>query len=185
MKRWARDRVTELTAVLTVVSLALVFAAVRGAVPASALPRASSVLLAIPHLNTLLSLAAIGAILAGIYGIRQGQVRRHRASMVTAFALFVTFLVLYLYRVAIEGPHPFPGPDPVYQFVYLPILAVHILLAMVALPLLYYVLLLAVTHSVPDLRDTAHRRVGRIAASLWLVSFVLGIVVYALLYVVY
>jgi putative membrane protein len=185
MERRARDRVTELTTVLTVISLALVFGAVRGVVPASALPHWPSVLSAIPHVNTALSLVAVVVLVGGVYSIRQGRVGRHRAAMVTVLALFALFLVLYLYRVAIEGPHPFPGPDPVYQFVYLPLLAVHILFAVVTIPLLYYVLLLALTRTIPELRETAHRRVGRLAASLWLVSFVLGIVVYTLLYVVY
>jgi putative membrane protein len=35
------------------------------------------------------------------------------------------------------------------------------------------------------LKGTVHARVGRVAASLWLVSFVLGNAVYALLYVIY
>jgi putative membrane protein len=83
------------------------------------------------------------------------------------------------------GPATFPGPDPVYRTVYLPLLAVHILLAVVCIPLLYYVLLLAATRPVSALVDTAHARVGRVAAALWILSFVLGNVVYAMLYVVY
>jgi putative membrane protein len=99
--------------------------------------------------------------------------------------LFVVFLVLYLYKVSLQGPAPFPGPDTIYRFVYLPTLAIHILLAIVCLPLLYYVVLLALTRPVSELRGTSHARIGRLAASLWLVSFVLGNVVYAFLYVVY
>ena len=185
MELQARDRVTELTAVLSIVSLALVFAAVRGLIPQSVLPHAPTLVEAIPHVNAAVSLVAIVTILFGVSSIRQDRVRRHRAAMLTSLALFVTFLVLYLYRVSLEGPTAFPGPETVYQFVYLPVLAIHMVLAIVCIPLLYYVLLLAVTHTVPELRETAHRRVGRIAASLWLVSFALGIVVYLLLYVVY
>ena len=61
----------------------------------------------------------------------------------------------------------------------------HIGLAIVCVPLLYYVFLLALTHPVGDLPNTLHRRVGRVAASLWLVSFTLGTVVYLMLYVVW
>jgi uncharacterized membrane protein YozB (DUF420 family) len=67
----------------------------------------------------------------------------------------------------------------------LPLLAVQVLLAIVCIPLVYYVLLLATTRPVSALVDTAHARVGRVAAGLWLLSFVLGNAVYALLYVVY
>jgi putative membrane protein len=150
------------------------------------LPRASdAVFAAIPHVNAVVSTAAIATIVLGVRAIRRGNWRRHRAFMLASLALFVVFLALYLYKVSIQGPAPFPGPDAVYRFVYLPTLAIHIILAIVCLPLLYYVVLLALTHPVSALRGTAHARFGRVAASLWLVSFVLGNVVYAFLYLVY
>jgi putative membrane protein len=64
-------------------------------------------------------------------------------------------------------------------------LAIHILLAMVCLPFVYGALLLAATHRVPQLRETLHPRVGRVAATLWLVSFSLGICVYLMLHVLF
>jgi putative membrane protein len=182
----ARDRVPALTAVLSVVSLALVFGAALGAVPRGALPRApEAVLAAIPHVNAVVSTVAVATILAGVTFARRREFRRHRAAMLASAGLFAVFLVLYLYKVALEGPADFPGPEVVYRQVYLPLLAVHVLLAVVCIPLLYYVLLLATTRPVAALTETAHARVGRVAAALWLISFVLGNVVYALLYVVY
>ncbi|WP_435066602.1 DUF420 domain-containing protein [Haloplanus sp. C73] len=186
MTRNARDHVPALTAVCSLASLGLVFGAVLGVIPRGAIPRApAGVVAAIPHLNAVVSTVAIGTIAAGVAFARRREFGRHRAAMLTSLALFATFLVLYLYKVILEGPATFPGPDAVYQWVYLPLLAVHILLAVVCIPLLYYVLLLATTRPVAALRETAHARVGRVAASLWLVSFLLGDVVYALLYVVY
>lgn len=183
---FARRNVASLTAVLSVVSIALVVGAVRGLLPVGALPRApTSVLEVIPTVNAAISAVAIGTILTGWRAIRAGEVRRHRAAMVTTTVLFATFLALYLYRVALVGTTPFPGPDVVYTFVYLPVLAVHVGLAIVCIPLLYYVLLLATTREIREIYETNHARVGRVAASLWLVSFTLGIVVYAMLYVVY
>lgn len=183
---FARRNVASLAAVLGLVSIALVVGAVRGAIPVGALPRApESVLHAIPTVNAVISAVAILTILAGWRWIRRGEVRKHRAAMLTTTALFAAFLALYLYRVALVGTTPFPGPESVYTFVYLPILAVHIGLAIVCIPLLYYVLLLAGTRPVAEIYDTNHARVGRVAASLWLVSFSLGIVVYLMLYVVY
>jgi putative membrane protein len=186
MELRARERVPELTAVLSVASLAAVFAAVGGVVPASLLPAAPDSLLdAIPHVNAVLSTAALVTIALGVRYIRRDDVRRHRAMMLTTLSLFVAFLVLYLYRISLEGTAAFPGPDAVYQFVYLPTLAIHVFLAIVCIPLLYYVLLLALTRPVAELYETPHRRVGRVAAALWFVSFALGDVVYLLLYVVY
>ena len=182
----ARDHVPALTGLLSAISLALVFGAVLGALPAGTLPRApAGVVDAIPHVNAAVSLVAIGTIATAWRAIRRGNVERHRALMLTSLVLFVAFLALYLYKVALEGPAPFPGPETIYQFVYLPILGIHITLAIICVPLLYYVLLLALTRPVEALPRTNHRRVGRVAASLWLVSFALGVMVYVMLYVIY
>lgn len=186
MELRVRDPVPALTALLTVVSLALVFGAVLGAIPEAVIPRASDAFVAaIPHVNAVLCTVAVGTVSAGWLFVRRNRIRRHRAMMLTSLVLFGAFLVLYLYRVTLEGPTDFPGPETVYRFVYLPTLAVHVLLAIVCLPLLYYVLLLALTRPVSELRRSSHAKVGRVAASLWLVSFSLGDVVYALLYVAY
>ncbi|WP_396612218.1 DUF420 domain-containing protein [Haloferax sp. S1W] len=182
----ARNHVRGLTAALSVVSLALVFGAVLGAIPRAVIPQASdAVLHAIPHVNAVISTAAIVTILAGIRFVRRGEIKRHQRMMLTSFALFATFLVLYLYKVVVQGTTEFPGPEAIYQFVYLPTLAVHMLLAIVCVPVVYYTLLLALTRPISDVFGTNHARFGRIAASLWLISFVLGNVVYLLLYVIY
>lgn len=181
-----RERVPALTGLLTVVSLALVFGAVLGAIPQTVLPRApDAVLAAIPHVNAVVSATAIVTILAGISAIRNGRVRQHRRLMLSTFGLFVTFLVLYLYRITLEGPTDFTGPAVVESYVYFPVLAIHILLAIVAIPAVYYVLLLAASYPVSELGRTNHPRAGKLAAGLWLVSFSLGIVVYAMLYLVW
>ncbi|MFC4359346.1 DUF420 domain-containing protein [Halobium salinum] len=186
MELRARRHVPALTALLSVVSLALVFGAVLGAIPVDRVPRAPpAVLDAIPHVNAVVSALAIGTIVAGVRAIRAGRVERHRTLMLASFGLFAVFLVCYLYKVALTGTAAFPGPEAVYRFVYLPVLGVHILLAVVCIPLLYYVALLGLTRPVAAIRASNHRRVGRVAAALWLVSFVLGEVVYLLLYVVY
>ncbi|KAB1188062.1 MULTISPECIES: DUF420 domain-containing protein [Haloferax] len=182
----ARDHVRGLTAILSVLSLALVFGAVLGAIPRAAIPQASDgVLNAIPHVNAAIGTVAIVTILSGVRFVRRGEVEKHQRMMLTSFALFATFLVLYLYKVVVQGTTPFPGPQTVYQFVYLPTLAIHILLAIVCVPIVYYVLLLALTRPISEVFGTKHARFGRLAASLWLISFVLGNVVYFLLYVVY
>ena len=182
----AGDRVPEIAALLSVVSLAAVFGAVGGVIPASVLPRApDAVVDAIPHVNAVLSTAALVTIPLAVRAVRRGRIRRHRALMTATLGLFAAFLVLYLYRITVRGTTAFGGPDAVYRFVYLPTLGIHVLLAIVCVPLLYYVALLAATRPIPELRGSLHPRVGRIAAALWFVSFLLGDVVYLLLYVVY
>lgn len=182
MRTFVRDNVGPLTAVLAAVSLALVFAAALRVEPAQSLPRAPGwILSAIPHVNAGLSLSAIVAIVGGIRAIRHGDVDAHRRRMLATVALFGTFLVLYLYRVALEGPSAFEG-TLVPPIAYYALLAIHVSLAIVTVPLVYYVLLLAYAHPIVALSETNHPRVGRVAAALWLVSFALGVVVYAMLY---
>lgn len=185
MQLISKQQVPLLTAVLSVVSLGLVFSAVGGVIPEQLLPRSERLIALIPHLNVVISLAAIVAIVSGWRAIKQGNIESHRNRMLAAFGLFGAFLAFYLYRVALEGPQAFGGPDAMRQFVYLPTLAIHILLAIICVPLLFYVLLLAVSRPVEEIYRSRHRSVGQIAAALWVVSFALGIVVYLLLYVVY
>lgn len=185
MERQAREHVPLLTAILSVVSLGLVFAAVLQVIPDWLLPRNETAIAVIPHLNVVISLAAIGTIIAGWRAIRRNEITTHRNYMITSFGLFAAFLVFYLYRVSIEGPQSFGGPPAVEQFIYLPVLGIHILLAIICVPLLFYVLLLALTRPVEEIFNTQHRSVGQIAAVLWLTSFALGIVVYVFLYIVY
>lgn len=183
MRTFVRENTVAVTAALSVISLALVFGAVLQ-VGGGSLPHAPpAVIAAIPHVNAVLSVAAIGTILAGVRAIRNGNVARHRLLMLVSFGLFATFLVLYLYRVTLEGPTSFDGPMLVESVVYYPILAIHVSLAIICLPLLFYVLSLAYAHPVSAIPTTSHRRVGRIAAVLWLISFTLGVVVYLMLYV--
>ncbi|MGQ3410696.1 DUF420 domain-containing protein [Natrinema sp. LN54] len=182
-----RERVHLLTGVLSVVSLAVVFAAAGGRIPSSSVPAAPEWIIdVIPLVNAVISAVAIGTITVGWRAIRRGRIERHRVAMLASFGLFAGFLALYLYRLTVTGgPQPFPGPDAVYQFVYLPLLAIHIFLAIVCIPLLYYVLLLAASRPVTEIPQTSHARIGRVAATLWLISFSLGIVVFVLLHGVY
>ncbi|WP_459191388.1 DUF420 domain-containing protein [Halosimplex sp. J119] len=181
-----REHVPAVSGLLSIAALALVFAAALQAIPPALLPRApDAVLHAIPHVNAVVSATAIGTILVGWRAIRRGNVARHRAAMLATTTLFAAFLTAYLYRVALEGPTKFSGPPLVENVVYPAVLGIHVLLAIVCVPLVIYVLLLAVTHTVQQLRETPHQRVGRVAAALWLISFALGVVVYLMLYVLF
>ena len=186
MSEWPRENVPLLTALLSVVSLALVFGAVGGIIPSSLLPRTSdAVLEAIPHFNAAVSATAIVTIVLGWRAISRENVQRHKAFMLTSFGLFAAFLVAYLYRLTLVGTAEFPGPELVYSYVYLPFLAVHILLAIACVPFVFYALLLAATRPYQELYHTRHAQVGFVAAVLWLISFSMGIGVYLMLHHVY
>ncbi|MWV65104.1 DUF420 domain-containing protein [Halorubrum sp. JWXQ-INN 858] len=121
----------------------------------------------------------------GLYWIRRDEVRKHAAAMVVSFALILVFLSMYLPRVAGGGTKYFVGPDLAY-YAYLVMLAVHIVLSVLAVPVVLYAVILGLTHSERELRhETPHATVGRIAAGSWLLSLVLGVVTYLLLNHVY
>jgi putative membrane protein len=105
--------------------------------------------------------------------------------MLTSFGLFVAFLAGYLYRLVLVGTATFPGPETVYTYVYLPFLAIHILFAIICVPFVFHALFLAATRPYEELYATRHAQVGLVGASLWLVSFAMGIGVYLMLYQLY
>ncbi|MFC7068512.1 DUF420 domain-containing protein [Halobaculum lipolyticum] len=186
LRGFVREHTLGVAGAVSAVALAAVFATAGGLVPSGVLPRApTGFVAAIPTLNAAVSLAAIATITVGVRAARRRDFDTHRRFMLASTALFAAFLVMYLYRIALVGTTDFGGPAVVERFVYFPLLGVHILLAVVCVPLVVYVLTLAATRPRADLLDTAHATVGRLAASLWVVSFALGVVVYALLYLVY
>ena len=175
-----RDLFTTVTSVL---ALSVVVTAASGRVPASVVPAApAGVVAAIPYVNVVVSLVAIAVIVTGWRAIRAGRIRRHRTAMLVATGLFLVFLTLYCYRLTVLGGHvPFEGAASVYRFVYLPLLAIHVLLAIVCVPLLIDALAHALTVPTAELSTTRHPTVGRVAAALWIVSYGLGIGVFLVL----
>jgi putative membrane protein len=179
----ARTHPKAITAVLSVVGYVLVGGALTGTIPLfPSLSRGMVVLFGdlIAVVNTL----ALVSILAGVRFIRRGEVRKHRAAMLTGFGLIMVFLVLYLWKTGGGFEKSILATGPVY-YAYLIMLAIHILLSIVAVPVVLYAVILGLTHTPSELRDTAHARVGRIAAAAWTLSLFLGIVTYVLLNHVY
>jgi putative membrane protein len=177
-----REHVGATVGVLTLLSLAVVFGVTLGYVPAGAIPRFDPLVALVPHLNAVISLAAIGVIVAGVRLARSGRYVAHRRTMLLALGLFVLFLGLYLYRVALEGPTHFDGSG-VLRTLYTVFLAVHVLLAVASLPPVYLAAVIGLSRPIPAVRETIHARVGRLGATLWLISFAMGIGVYLILYV--
>lgn len=173
-------------AVLTAVGYGLVVGTFAGVVPDAVFPDLSLAQVnlladAIAVVNTATTLL----LLAGWYWIRQDEVRRHALAMGSSFLLILVFLVLYLTKIGGGGTKEFVGPTGVY-YAYLAMLAVHILLSILAVPVVLYALVLGLTHTPAELRTkTPHRRVGRVAAGSWILSLTLGVVAYVLLNHVY
>jgi putative membrane protein len=179
------------TAVLSLVGYVLVGLAFTPAAPFPSVGDDTVILLgdAIAVVNTL----ALTALLTGVYFIRRGAVRKHRAAMLTAFTLILVFLVLYLTKVGggferslvVRESHFLGVYAGVVRPAYLAMLAVHIFLSVVSVPVVLYAIVLGSTHTPAELRGTVHARVGRVAVLAWSLSLVLGVVTYLLLNHVY
>jgi putative membrane protein len=183
VKTGIRARPLAITAVLTAVGYALVIGTFAGVV--DFYPELSPAQVDfLTHLIAVVNAAALSALVAGVYFITRRDYRKHQVAMVTAFVLILLFLVVYLVRVGGGFEKRIIAPDAV-RLVYLVMLAIHILLSIVSVPVVLYAVLLGSTHTPGELAGTRKATVGRIAASAWILSLALGIVTYVLLNHVY
>jgi putative membrane protein len=137
---------------------------------------AASVRLAfLPALNALLNGLSATALLLGFTFIRAHRISAHRAAMITAFGFSTLFLVSYILHHALHGDVRYPV-HAALRMVYLPLLASHILLAIVALPLILVTFFFSLTGRIPQ-----HRKVARWTFPLWLYVSVTGVVTYVML----
>ena len=88
----------------------------------------------LPALNAVLNGLSATALLIGYTFIRAHRIKPHRAAMITAFAFSTLFLVSYIAHHALHGDVRYPI-HAAFRSVYLPLLASHIILAVIALPL--------------------------------------------------
>lgn len=130
----------------------------------------------LPAVNAALNGTSGVLALLGFAAIRKGDVRRHRAFMLSAVATSAIFLAGYVARVALTGMHRFPGSGPL-RIAYLALLASHTVLAAVAAPLVLVALGLALRS-----RFRAHRRVARKTLPVWIYVSATGVIVYVMLY---
>jgi putative membrane protein len=129
----------------------------------------------LPALNAVFNGLSATALLVGFTFIRARRVAAHRASMLTAFAFSTLFLVGYIAHHALHGDVRYPA-HAALRSVYLPILASHILLAVITLPLVLATFFFSLTGRFPQ-----HRKIARWTFPLWLYVSVTGVVTYVML----
>ncbi|HEX4006234.1 MAG TPA: DUF420 domain-containing protein [Acidobacteriaceae bacterium] len=130
----------------------------------------------LPNLNALLNGLAAIALVVGYYFIRNHRIAAHRTAMFTAFVFSSLFLVSYIANHALHGDTLYPAHNAVFYYAYLPILISHIILAIVALPVVLITFFLSLSGRIP-----MHRRVARFTFPLWLYVSVTGVVVRVML----
>lgn len=129
----------------------------------------------LPALNAVLNGLAATALLIGYTFIRAHRVRQHRTAMITAFVFSTLFLVSYILHHALHGDVRYPVRAAFRTF-YLWLLASHILLATVALPLVLVTFFFSLSGRIPQ-----HRKVARWTFPIWLYVSVTGVITYAML----
>jgi putative membrane protein len=129
----------------------------------------------LPALNALLNGLSAIALLIGYTFIRARRIGAHRAAMMTAFGFSTLFLVSYILHHALHGDVRYPA-HAALRTVYLPLLASHILLAVVALPLILVTFFFSLSGRIPQ-----HRKVARWTFPLWLYVSITGVITWAML----
>ena len=130
----------------------------------------------LPALNAVLNGLCAIALCTGLYFIKHQNREAHRSSMLLAFAFSSVFLVSYIVNHALHGDTIFPGHGTV-RTAYLSILASHVILSIVALPMVLTTFFFSLTG-----RFTMHRRIARFTFPIWLYVSVTGVIVYFMLY---
>ncbi|HEY0426625.1 MAG TPA: DUF420 domain-containing protein [Pyrinomonadaceae bacterium] len=127
---------------------------------------------AIGLINTLTTFTLI----FGLVFIKTGKIEAHRLMMSISFALGGLFLICYVTYHLTNPANRFAGEGFV-RYAYLFLLATHVLLSLVVLPLVLRAMFFAVTG-----QFARHKRVVRYAYPIWLYVSVSGVAVYLLLY---
>ena len=128
--------------------------------------------ISLPTLNACLNFTSAVLLTAGFVAIKNGQRERHKKLMLAAVFVAGTFLVSYIIYHHFHGDTRFGGEGlvrPIYFFV----LISHIVLSMVALPLVLTTLFFAGTA-----QFQRHKKLARFTFPIWLYVSVTGVAVY-------
>ena len=136
---------------------------------------ANARLVFLPPLNAVMNGLSATALLIGFIFIRSRRIAAHRASMIIAFVFSTLFLIGYILHHALHGDVHYPA-DAAYRSVYLPLLASHVLLAVIALPVVLVTFFFSLSGRFPQ-----HRRLARWTFPLWLYVSVTGVITYVML----
>ncbi len=129
----------------------------------------------LPALNAVLNGLSAIALLVGYTFIRARRIAAHRASMFTAFIFSSLFLVSYILHHALHGDVRYPL-HAAFRTFYLSLLTSHILLAVLALPMVLVTFFFSLSGRIPQ-----HRKIARWTFPLWLYVSVTGVITYVML----
>lgn len=130
----------------------------------------------LPALNASFNFTTAVLLIVGRYLIKtRKQIRLHRNVMIAAFSFSCLFLISYLTYHTLTEPTKYGG-EGAMKAVYFFVLATHIVLAAIIVPLVLFTMVRGLQE-----RYDKHRRVARWTWPLWLYVAVTGVVVYLML----
>lgn len=129
----------------------------------------------LPGVNALLNAASATCLVLGYRAIRRRDPDTHRRWMITAFAFSTLFLIGYITHHALHGDTKFVG-EGVVRAVYLTVLASHVLLSIVALPMVLTTFFFSLTT-----QFDRHKKLARFTFPIWLYVSVTGVLVFVML----
>lgn len=179
------------TIVVSLIGYAIVIGSFAGFIPVPTLETAT--VLAFGDAIAVINTIALLSLLAGWWFIKRDAIKKHQVAMMTAFGLIILFLVLYVWKQAggftkelVVAQGQFLAEyATLVTYGYLTLLGIHVLLSILAVPLVLYAVILGLTHSPAELSRTRHPQVGKLAVVVWSISLALGILTYLLLNHVY
>ena len=130
----------------------------------------------LPAVNACLNGLSATLAFLGFLAIRRKNVWLHWRLMVAAASASALFLICYVTRMLLTGPHRFEGP-PALHLAYLVLLFSHMTLAVAVVPLVITVLV----HGAKG-RIEKHRTLARVTLPIWLYVSVTGVLIYVMLY---
>lgn len=122
-------------------------------------------------INGLTAMVLVAAVLA----IKKGNKKRHEQLMVTAIALSILFLVMYVAYHMTADSTKFGGEGFV-KYLYFFILITHIILSIAIIPLVLITYVRALAQ-----KFDKHKKIAKITFPIWLYVTITGVVVYLMI----
>ena len=134
--------------------------------------------MSLPLVNACLNGTSFVLLVAGLAAIKAGNKKLHERLMYSAMTTSAVFLACYVYyHVVVQTTMPFRREGPL-KSAYLVMLASHVILAIVNVPLVLRTVSLARRQ-----RFVEHKRWARFTLPVWLYVSITGVLVYLCLYV--
>ena len=133
-------------------------------------------MLFLPSIDALTNGLAAISLIVGYFFITRRNIKAHRRSMITAFVFSSIFLVCYIVNHALHGDTLYQGHGAL-RTVYFSILISHIMLCIVALPMVLITFFFSLSGRFPQ-----HKKIARFTLPIWLYVSVTGVVVFAMLH---